>query len=285
MASQIPEVIFAAHGLPRLAERLGELGTRRVLVISKPSRRFVDRVMEELRRFQPVVFDAGRVHVPREVVDAATAALAPADTVVAIGGGSTIGVGKALKLAHSIRFAAIPTTYSGSEMTCIWGITHGTEKVTGRDPRVRPDVILYDVTLSASLPIKVTVQSLMNALAHPIGALSTGSLAGEDRVQAVQTAAALVRSMEDLLRDPTDLTAREAALRAASAAGAAIDRGKSGAHHAAAHYFGSSLSLDHAAIHSVLLPQSIAHLGESQGLLVAELEQAIGCPALAPAAV
>jgi homogentisate 1,2-dioxygenase len=282
MDSQLPEVIFARQGLPRLAERLAELGARRVLVISTPSRRFVDRVLEGLQRFDPVVFDAGRVHVPREVVEAATAALGPADTVVTVGGGSAIGVGKALKLAHPIRFAAIPTTYAGSEMTCIWGITQGTDKVTGRDPRVRPDVVLYDVTLSATLPIKVTVQSLMNALAHPIGALSTGSLAGEDRQRALRTAAALVRAMEELLLDPTDLTAREAALRAASAAGAAIDRGKGGAQHATAHYLGGALALDHASIHSVLLPQSIAQLGQSQAALVAELERAIDCRALAP---
>ena len=247
-----------------------------MLVLGAPSRRFVDQVVEGLRRFQPVVFDGARVHVPREVVEAALAALGPADTVVAVGGGSAIGLGKALRLERPVRFGAIPTTYSGSEMTCIWGVTRGTQKSTGRDERVRPDVVLYDVTLSATLPIGLTVQSLLNALAHPIGALSVGSLAGEDRVQALQTAAALVRAIEALLLAPGDLAARELAMRAASAAGVAVDRGKGGAQHAIAHYLGGALGLDHAALHSVLLPQFIAQLRAGQGPLVGELEAAIG---------
>jgi maleylacetate reductase len=298
MAAPGPEVIFARQGMSRLADRLGELGARRVLVLSAPSRRFVDLVLEGLRRFQPEVFDGARVHVPQEVVAAAAAALGEADTVVAVGGGSAIGLGKALRLEGAgaragvgtavnagtgagLRFAAIPTTYSGSEMTCIWGITRGTEKTTGRDARVRPDVVLYDVTLSATLPIGLTVQSLLNALAHPIGALSVGSLAGEDRALALRTAAALVEAIEDLLRAPGDLATRETALRAASDAGLAVDRGKGGAQHAAAHYLGGALGLDHAALHSVLLPQFIAHLGEGQPALLEELEGAVGRRGLA----
>ena len=296
IATAVPEVIFARQGMPRLADRLGELGARRVLVLSAPSRRFVDLVLEGLRRFQPEVFDGARVHVPQEVVAAAMAALGGVDTVVAVGGGSAIGLGKALRLGGAgastgagenasaepgLRFAAIPTTYSGSEMTCIWGITRGAEKTTGRDPRVRPDVVLYDVTLSATLPIGLTVQSLLNALAHPIGALSVASLAGEDRALALRTAAALVGAIEGLLAAPGDLAAREAAMRAASDAGVAVDRGKGGAQHAAAHYLGGALGLDHAALHSVLLPQFIAHMGEGQPALVAELEGVIGRRGLA----
>jgi homogentisate 1,2-dioxygenase len=269
-------------GVPRLAERLGQLGVKRVLILCSPSRRFVDQVAEGLRAFEPAVFAETKVHVPSEVVEAAAAALGQADALVAVGGGSAIGLGKALRLTREIRLAVIPTTYSGSEMTTIWGITRGKEKTTGRDPRVRPDLVLYDATLFAGLPIGVTVQSLMNALAHPVSALSTGSLAGEDRAAALATAAALVRAMEDLLLAPTDLSAREAAMRAASAAGMAIDRGKAGPQHAAAHYLGGATGLDHSALHSVLLPQFVSHLRAQQEALVEELEQAIGCRPLEP---
>src|SRR5215470_10335146 len=110
-----PEIIVARHGLPRLAARLGELGARRVLVLAPPSRRFVDRAVVELGAFQPVVFDGARVHVPAEVVERAAEALAQseADTLVSVGGGSTVGLGKALRLTHDVRFAAVATTYAG----------------------------------------------------------------------------------------------------------------------------------------------------------------------------
>jgi homogentisate 1,2-dioxygenase len=271
-----PETIYARDGLPRLAARLQELGARRVLILSSPSRRFVDGVVAALRELQPAVFEGARVHVPREVLEAAEGALGEADTLVAVGGGSAIGLGKALRLTHQLRFAAIPTTYSGSEMTTIWGITRAGEKITGRDPRVQPHLVLYDATLSATLPIGITTQSLLNALAHPLGALATSSLSGEDRPRAFAVAATILRTIEDLLLAPADLAAREAAMRAAAEAGAIIERGKGGLQHASAHALGGALGIDHAALHSVLLPQFLAHLREHDAALMDELERAVG---------
>src|SRR5262249_8918642 len=155
-----------------------------------PSRRYVDRVLPALASFQPVVFDGARVHVPVEVVEAAASMLAAseADAVVAVGGGSAIGLGKALRLGHPIRFAAVPTTYAGSERTAIYGTTRGSEKQTGRDERVRPDVVVHDAALGATLPISLSIQSLANALAHVVSVLSMGSLAGEERAGALGAA-------------------------------------------------------------------------------------------------
>jgi homogentisate 1,2-dioxygenase len=279
MASAGLQAIHAHQGVPILAERLAALGTRKVLVLCSPSRRFVDQVVDGLGAFETVIFDGARVHVPAEVVDLAARALAEAgaDTLVAVGGGAAIGLGKALRLHHDVHFAVVPTTYCGSEMTSTWGLTRGPEKRTGRDPRVVPDLVLYDAAFTSSLPIALTIQSLMNALAHPVSALSTASLAAADRAGAITTAAALVRVMEDLLQEPGAPAAREAALRAASAAATAIDRGKAGTQHALAHYLGAALGLEHAALHSVLLPQFVAHLREQQPSLVDELERAIDC--------
>src|SRR6185436_6295486 len=97
---------------------------------------------------------------------------------------SAIGLCKALRLEQSVRFVAIPTTYSGSERTNLYRITTGGNKITGRDPRVRPDAVIHDVELTPDMPKKLTVTSLMNSLAHPISTLGTGSLAGEAREQA-----------------------------------------------------------------------------------------------------
>ena len=122
-----PETLFARDGLRVLAQRLGELGTKKVLVIAQPSRRHVETVLQALERFSPEVFDGARVHVPAEVVDAAAAKLrdSGADTIVTVGGGSAVGLGKALRLQHDVRFAAVPATYAGSEMTTMYGVTKG----------------------------------------------------------------------------------------------------------------------------------------------------------------
>ncbi|HTM22678.1 MAG TPA: iron-containing alcohol dehydrogenase [Kofleriaceae bacterium] len=273
-----PEVIVARDGLGRLAARLAELGSRRALLLLSPSRRFADPVSAALIGLQPVLFDGARTHVPAEVVDRAAALLGSswADTVVSVGGGSTIGLGKALRLDHAVRFAAVPTTYSGSEMTSVYGITRGSDKRTGRDPRVRPDLVLYDATLNEGLPLGLTVQSLMNGLSHVVGVLGTGSLAGGERAEALVAARRLIQAMEELAAEPADVQAREDALVAASAAGTALDRGKLGAQHALAHLLGGGLGLDHAALHAVLLPRTLARLRDADPALAEELGRAVG---------
>ncbi len=273
-----PEIIVARDGLGRLAARLTELGSRRALLLVSPSRRFADQVAAALISLQPVIFDGARVHVPLEVVDRAGTALAEAwaDTIVSVGGGSTIGLGKALRLDHAVRFAAIPTTYSGSEMTSIYGITTGRDKRTGRDPRVRPDLVLYDAALNDGLPLGLTIQSLVNGLSHVVGVLVTGSLAGPERAEALVAARTLIQAMEELVAAPADIGAREDAMRGASAAGAALDRGKLGPQHAVAHLLGGAFGVDHAALHAVLLPRTLERLRRDHTALAEEIGRAVG---------
>ncbi len=253
-------------GLDDLAGQLKELGTKRVLILAPPSRRHVDRVLAALSELSPKVFDGARVHVPADVVEAAAAKLRDtgADTVVAVGGGSAIGLGKALRLTHDVKFVAIPTTYAGSEMTSVYGITRDGTKQTGRDARVKPDVVVHDVSLTRDLPITLTVQSLLNAFAHVV---STG--------EGLDASATVLRAIEDLLMAPTDANAREHAMRGAAACAEALERGKPGAQHALAHLLGGSLNLDHAALHAVLLPQFLSHLRTANPTLLAELERAV----------
>ncbi len=275
------DVVFG-RGLDRIAAWLRDAGARKVAILAPPSRRFVAELAAALADFAPTVFDGAKVHVPVEVVDAAVAHLASAgtDTVVAIGGGSPIGLGKALKLRREVRFVAVPTTYAGSEMTTMFGITTGATKQTGRDPRVRPDLVVYDVELTHDLPLTLTLQSLYNALAHVISALSTDSLEGETRAAGLQSAATVMRAIDALVVDPASLEARELAQRGASGCAAAYDQGKPGVQHKLAHVLGGALGLDHARIHAALLPEFLAHLWRGQEVLVDEIEQAIGHPCL-----
>jgi maleylacetate reductase len=253
----------------QLVERLAG---RRVLIVCGPTRRGV----EALAPLGAPVFDGAKVHVPADVVARAEAALGDAETVVAIGGGAAIGLGKALRLRRDVGFVAVPSTYAGSERTNLYGITAAGAKQTGRDDRVRPELIVYDVELTLDMPIGLTVQSGLNAVAHCASVLSTDSLAGDDRAAALATITAMVRALGALLRDPRDRAAREQALRAASSAGEAADRGQPGSQHRLAHTLGGALGLDHAALHSVLLPRFLAHLRAARPPLAAELDAALG---------
>ncbi len=266
-----PKTYFA-RGFAQLAPFLWAARARRIVVLTSPRRRFVEPLCAALASFDVGVFDGAQVHVPIEVLDAADAALRDADTVIALGGGAAIGLGKALRVRHPhLGLIAIPTTFSGSEMTSMYGTTTGTTKRTGRLDAARPDAVFYDVDLVGDLPVPLAVQSLTNGIAHVISIPSTGSLEPGARGDAEAAAATVIRAIEQLLADPT--ASRELAQRGASACGAAFELGKPGAQHGLAHLLGGALRVEHAALHSILLPHFVAHLRTTQPGLVTALER------------
>jgi maleylacetate reductase len=270
-------------GLPRF---LSGAGSRRILILTGDSRRHLDRVRARLDGMEvPVavdVFAGARRHVPEAVLRAAREQLDSfaADTIVALGGGSAIGLGKALRRERQVRFVAIPTTYAGSELTNIYGVTTDGAKTTGRDPRVRPDAVIHDVELTLDMPRTLTVTSLMNALGHPIGALSTGSLQGEARARAFDAIEILYAAIEALVRAPEDRRARANALRGAGLAAQALETGTTGLHHQLAHRLGGRFDLDHSGLHSVLLPHSIHRLRADAPEIVDEISRRLAVPDL-----
>jgi maleylacetate reductase len=263
-----------APGLGALPGVLERLGSRKILLVTGPSERFVGRVQPALGEREVSRFSGARRHVPEAVLAEAERALeaSGADTVVALGGGSAIGLGKVLRLRHELRFVAIPTTYSGSEQTTLYGITSSAGKKTGRDPRVQPEAVVHDLELTLDMPKVLTVQSLMNALAHPLGMLATGSLSGEPRESALSAIAILDAAIDRLASDPGDRTAREAAQRGSALAARLLEAGSTGAHHRLAHALGGLFDLDHGGLHSVLLPHTAEELRAAEPELVKELE-------------
>lgn len=254
----LPKIDYG--GLTALAGLLREVGRQRVLLLSGEGGRHVSRVLLELAPFKVEAFAGARRHVPKDLVERAASAFdaSGADTVVSVGGGSATGLGKALRLSRSFFFIAVPTTYAASELTDIYGITSGVGKQTGRDPRVVPDVALYDVELTLDMPLGLSVTSLMNAMAHPLSALSTGSLKGVAFERALEAAHTVYGALTRLARDPRDVDGRRAALRGTVLAGQVLCQSTVGIHHHIAHALGGRFDLDHAGLHSVLLPHFVA---------------------------
>lgn len=276
------DIVVDDRGLGALPEALGRLGSRRVLVVTGPSRRFLPLVQARLGELATDVFAGARRHVPVAALAEARERLEAcgADTLLALGGGSPIGFGKALRRERQgdLRFVAVPTTYAGSEMTTLWGTTSDGRKTTGRDARVRPDVVLYDVALTLDMPLGLTITSLMNALAHPLSVLGAGTLPDEARPQALDAAAMVHDAMEALARALDDRGARARAQRGAGLAAQVLDRGKPGLHHALAHLLGGRFDLDHSGLHSVLLPHTLHRLRADAPAAYAAIAARLGLP-------
>lgn len=256
-----PRIVFGAGSLSRLREEIDRLGSGRVLVLCTPGRGSdLKRVSELLADSVGGVFQGARAHVPVEIVERAAemARDVGADCYVSIGGGSATGLAKALALRDVRPIVAIPTTYAGSEVTPIWGITDGVQKTTGRNERVLPKTVIYDPALTVSLSREVTGPSALNAIAHCVEALyapdanPVTSLVAEEGIRRMAVA------LPALSRDPMDLEARAIALYAAYLAGSALAAASMGLHHKLCHLLGGTFGLPHAQTHAVVLPHVLA---------------------------
>jgi len=268
--------LLLLSSLSALGEHLAAHAVERSLVLTGDSRRHLHLLEAVLGAGARHVFDGAQVHVPMAVVQAARAVLDEVrpQRVISLGGGAATGLAKALRRDHDFHFVAVPTTYSASEMTEIWGVTDGAHKQTGRDPRVRPDVVVHDASLTLDMPLRLTLHSLLNTIAQPVSALSTGSLQGEAKTRALDAIGRGLRAAERLAVQPRDEQARRQALLVTAEAGRALAAGVMGPHHKLAHLLGGRFLLDHAAVHAVLLPRTLAWLKTTQPALLDEISAA-----------
>ncbi|MEU1476719.1 maleylacetate reductase [Streptomyces sp. NPDC005760] len=255
------------------------LGLRRALVVCGSRGESVARaVADALGDSCAGLHAEARMHVPAEDADRAVtvARETGADGVVAVGGGSSIGLGKAIALRTGLPLIAVPSTYSGSEMTPVWGLTEAGAKRTGRDPRVQPRSVVYDPELTLSLPVPLTVTSGINALAHAVEALYAPDTSPLITLMAEEGVRAMTEALPRLAGDPADLEARGQALYAAWLCGSCLGSTTMGLHHKLCHTLGGTYGLPHAETHTVVLPYALAHNAPEIPAALAVLSRALG---------
>jgi alcohol dehydrogenase class IV len=225
-------------------------------------------------------------HVPLERAEEARALArsSRADALLTIGGGSATGLGKAVALESPLPFLAVPTTYAGSEMTPIWGLTAGARKQTGRDPAVQPRAVVYDPRLTLSLPLAIAGPSSMNAFAHCAEALYGDRANPVTSLMAEEGIRILADTLPRLGSAPDDLEIRASLQLAAYLAGAAFAAAGSGLHHKICHVLGGAYDLPHAPLHTVILPHALAFNAPAIPEAIAHMARALGDPDV-PAAV
>jgi maleylacetate reductase len=235
------------------------LGASRAMVIS--SEREAARA-EEITDGSPVALHYHDVvmHVPVDVAERAreAAATVAADVVVAIGGGSATGLAKAIAMTSGLPIIAVPTTYAGSEATAVWGLTSGDVKTTGTDLKVLPKVVVYDATLTLSLPVDMSVASGLNALAHCVDSLWGPNADPINAAFATEGIRALAAGLPPVAADPAGLPGREHVLYAAYVSATAFASAGSALHHKICHVLGGKYNLPHAQTHAVVLPYVLA---------------------------
>ncbi len=277
--AQAVRVVFGPGSLARLGEEIERLGVRRALVLSTPEQRAsAGRVATILGPAAAGVFDSAAMHVPIETARQAreVARSLDADCAVAIGGGSTTGLGKAIALDSGLPIIAVPTTYAGSEMTPIYGITEAGLKKTGRDPRVLPRTVLYDPELTLGLPVAMSVTSGINAIAHAAEGLYSADGNPIMDLMAEEGIAAIARSLPAIKADPGGVEARSQALYGAWLCGTVLGNVGMALHHKLCHTLGGSFNLPHAETHTVVLPHALAYNATAAPAAMERIARALG---------
>jgi alcohol dehydrogenase class IV len=218
------------------------------------------------------------MHVPIETAREARAVAQrlDADCAVAIGGGSTTGLGKAIALESGLPIVCIPTTYAGSEMTPIYGITEGGLKKTGSDRRVLPRTVVYDPELTLSLPVALSVTSGINAIAHAAEGLYAPDANPVMDLMAVEGIAAIARALPALRADAADVDARSDALYGAWLCGTVLGNVRMALHHKLCHTLGGTFNLPHAQTHTIVLPHALAYNAPAAPGAMARIAKALG---------
>ena len=260
--AQPGRVVFGAGSLAQLGQEIDALGARRALVLSTPEQRgWAERIARMLGDKAAGIFDRAVMHVPIETAREAreVARKLDADCAVAVGGGSTTGLGKAIALDSGLPILAIPTTYAGSEMTPIYGITEGGLKKTGRNAKVLPRTVIYDPELTLSLPVGLSVTSGINAIAHAAEGLYSVDGNPIMDLMAQEGIAALGRALPAIRANAGDIEARSQALYGAWLCGVVLGNVGMALHHKLCHTLGGSFNLPHAETHTVVLPHALAY--------------------------
>lgn len=255
-------VIFGSGTISMLKSEVERAGCRRAFLLSTPEQaESLHRIAASLGPLAAGIFTQAAMHTPADVTENAArqAQECGADCTVSFGGGSSTGLGKAIALRTDLTQIAVPTTYAGSEVTPIIGETKDGVKVTQRSLKVLPEIVIYDVYFTLTLPRRLSVTSGTNAIAHAVEALYAQDRNPVISMIAEQAIAAMGHALPAIVADPQNRDARAQALYGAWLCGMCLGSVGMALHHKLCHVIGGAFDLPHADTHTVILPYALSY--------------------------
>jgi maleylacetate reductase len=272
-------VIFGRGTLSQLADELARLGVSRALVLATSHQvQQASGIAAMLGDRAAGVFAEAEMHTPVGVTERAMAYAKDlaVDGIVAVGGGSTTGLGKAIALRTDLPQIVVPTSYAGSEMTPILGETRDGLKTTQSSPKVLPETVIYDVDLTLTMPPLLSATSGLNAIAHAVEALYARDRNPIISLMAQEGIRSLAQALPRIKNDAHDVEARTDALYGAWLCGTCLGAVGMALHHKLCHTLGGTFNLPHAETHAVILPHAVAYNASAEPEAMAQIARALG---------
>ncbi|PMD24688.1 maleylacetate reductase [Hyaloscypha hepaticicola] len=255
-------VIFGSGTISKLSDEVSRQKLSRPLLLSTPQQvEHLTQLKTLLNGKEAGAFSEATMHTPSHITDKALeyAKSVNADSIISIGGGSTIGLGKAISIRTGLPHICIPTTYAGSEMTPILGETQDGKKTTRSDPKILPGTVIYDVDFTITLPTSMSATSGVNAIAHAVEALYARNTNPIINLLALEGISALASSLPEIVSNSSSLPARQKALYGAWLCGTCLGAVGMSLHHKLCHTLGGSFNMPHAETHTIILPHALAY--------------------------
>lgn len=272
-------VIFGQGKRAVVKEELERLGVKRAIVLSTADQsttgaQFAQMIGDRLG----AIFPGAKMHTPVDVTESAMLQMTQMDCdgILSVGGGSTIGLGKAIAYRTDLPQLVVPTTYAGSEMTPILGQTEKGRKTTLRSDKVLPETVIYDPELTMTLPDFITGPSGMNAIAHAVEALYAQDRNPIISMMAEASIRALGEALPVLMENGQDMDARNKAAYGAWLAGACLGSVGMAIHHKICHTLGGTFDLNHADVHSLMIAYSTAYNRDAAPEAMEAIKRALG---------
>ena len=269
-------VVFGIGTIAQANAEVERLGAKRALVLSTPQQKNdAEALSTQLSALSGGIYCRAAMHTPVEVTEDALKVFSSvdADCLVAVGGGSTTGLSKAIAVRTGADQIIIPTTYAGSEMTDILGETAAGQKTTRRHASIQPETVIYDINLTMSLPIGITVTSALNSIAHAAEALYAVDRNPVISLLSIETVRAFVKALPAIAENPNDVEARKLALYGAWLGGTALGSVSMALHHKICHVLGGSFDTPHAETHAIMLPHTVGFNAAAVPELLAPLAE------------
>lgn len=299
-----PLVFAGPNSALSLCDNIHQIGMKKVLIVT-------DAVLLGLGVIQPIqdklegagvevtVFAEVKPDPTYDVVEKGIALFksSGSDSVLAVGGGSTIDTSKVLALAaannktpkqligilkarkSAYPLFVIPTTAgTGSEVTVAAVLSDNITHVKGLviDPKVVPLATALDPVIMQGMPASITADTGVDALTHAIESWVSGFATQETDFYARAATKLILENLVLAWSDGKNLAAREAMALGSHYAGLAMNKAAIGYVHALAHQLGAQYGVPHGRANAIILPHVLEFNREASASRLAKLAREIG---------
>lgn len=300
------DVVFGKDSVKELPVMLKEYNAEKVMVVYDAGVKMAgiaEKVLAEIEKadVEVTIFDGVIPNPTNEVVEeaAAIAKEKGVDVFVAVGGGSSIDLTKAVNILMTnegtigqyggmnmvknpvLPLIAIPTTAgTSSEITNVVALTDTVNvcKYVIIDNKIVANKVIADPEFTKTMPVSVTAATGMDAITHAVESYISNMATPLTEYHSLKALQTFYEYLPKAVADGSDMEAREQMMLGCLIAGFGFSNANLGLVHGIAHTLSAHFHLPHGMANATVLPYVMEYNADSCPEKMVELAKAINLP-------